>query len=48
MNHTSIKIVELLHVLDNNTIEIIKNELENDISVKADALLLFNIIYKTS
>lgn len=46
MNHTSIKIVELLHVLDNNTIEIIKNELENDISVKADALLLFNIIYK--
>jgi hypothetical protein len=46
MNYTSIKIVELLHVLDNNTIEIIKNELENDFSLKADALLLFNIIYK--
>lgn len=46
MNHTSIKIVELLHVLDNNTIEIIKNELENDFTVKADARLLYNTIYK--
>lgn len=46
MNHTSIKIAELLHLLDNNTIETIKNELENDVSVKVDTKLLFNIIYK--
>ena len=46
MNHTSIKIVELLHLLDNNTIEVIKNELENDITIKADAHLLFHTIYK--
>ncbi|MFN8284791.1 MAG: hypothetical protein U0U67_16325 [Chitinophagales bacterium] len=46
MNHTSIKIVELIHLLDNNTIEIIKNELENDIAVKTDAQMLFHAICK--
>lgn len=46
MKHTSIKIVELVHVLDNKTIEIIKNELENDFTVKTDACLLYNTIYK--
>lgn len=46
MQHTSIKIVELIHSLENNTLEEINILLQNEVSIKHEVKILFEIIYK--
>lgn len=46
MNHTSIKIVELIHYFDNDIIERMYNHFQNELSVKNELIVLLDTIYK--
>lgn len=46
MQHTSIKIVELVHLLENKTLEEIKLWLQNEETIKNNVVVLFETIFK--